>query len=70
MQISASNNLKGRVTRVKKGAVMSEVYIQIAEGVELMSIISNVAVERLGLEDGKECFAVIKASDIMVGTAH
>lgn len=70
MNISASNSLKGKVTRVKPGAVMSEVYIEVAQGVELMAIISNVAVERLGLQDGKDCYAVIKATDIMVGTEH
>lgn len=70
MHISASNTIKGRVVRVHKGAVMSEVYIQVADGIELMSIISNASVDRLGLQEGKECYAVIKATDIMVGTDH
>ncbi len=66
MQISARNTLKGRVKRVTQGAVNTEVVIEVTEGVEVVSIITRESAERLGLSEGKEVYAVIKASDVMV----
>lgn len=66
MKLSARNILKGKVVKVTKGAVNSEVIIQLPGGEKLVSIITNTSVKSLGLVKGKEAYAVIKASNIMV----
>jgi molybdopterin-binding protein len=67
MKLSARNVLKGKVVQVVKGAVNSEVTLELPGGEKLVSIITNSSVESLGLAEGKEAYAVIKASNIMVG---
>ena len=66
MKLSARNVLKGTVLEVIKGAVNSEVTLELPGGVQIVSIITNSSVENLGLAAGKEAFAVIKASNVMV----
>jgi molybdopterin-binding protein len=66
MRLSARNVLKGKVLKVVKGAVNSEVTLELLGGAQIVSIITNSSVENLRLEEGKEAFAVIKASNVMV----
>ncbi|MBN1453367.1 MAG: molybdopterin-binding protein [Anaerolineales bacterium] len=66
MKLSARNVLKGKVLKVIKGAVNSEVTLELSGGAQVVSIITNSSVENLGLEEGKEAYAVIKASNVMV----
>lgn len=66
MRLSARNVLKGKVVKVTKGAVNSEVMLELPGGEKLVSIITNSSVKSLGLVKGKEAYAVIKASSIMV----
>jgi molybdopterin-binding protein len=66
MKLSARNVLRGTVLEVIKGAVNSEVTLELPGGVQIVSIITNSSVESLGLAAGKEAFAVIKASNVMV----
>ena len=68
MKLSARNQLKGKVIEVRKGATTSHVLIEIAAGARIMASITNEAVDELGLKPGDEAVAVIKASDVMVGT--
>jgi len=67
MKLSARNILKGKVVRVIHGAVNSEVTIELPGGTQLVSIITNTSVDTLGLTEGKEAYAIIKASNVMVG---
>lgn len=67
MKISARNTLKGKVTEVQRGAVNGIVKMEIAPGVIITSSITNAAIDELGLEVGKEAYALIKASNVMVG---
>ncbi len=67
MKISARNIIKGKVVKVVHGAVNSEVTIELPGGTRLVSIITNTSVENLGLTEGKEAYAIIKASNVMVG---
>jgi molybdopterin-binding protein len=67
MKISARNILKGKVVKVIRGAVNSEVILELPGGTQLVSIITNSSVENLGLTEGKEAYAIIKASNVMVG---
>ncbi|MDZ8105674.1 MAG: molybdopterin-binding protein [Nostoc sp. DedQUE12a] len=66
MEISARNSLKGTVKKVVPGSVNTEVTIELAPGVELVSIITKSSAEKLGLAEGKEAYAVIKSSDVLV----
>jgi molybdopterin-binding protein len=67
MKLSARNQIKGRITSVTKGATNGHVHIDIGNGVTIHSSITNEAIDDLGLKVGDEAFAVIKASDVMVG---
>ena len=66
MALSARNLLKGKVKNIKKGQVMAEVTLEIAKGVDVVSVITTNSVERLGLTVGKEVEVVIKATSVMV----
>jgi molybdopterin-binding protein len=66
MKISARNVLKGKVKKIIPGAVNSEVIIVTAAGETIVSVITKESVESLELKEGKEVFAVIKASNVMV----
>ncbi len=68
MKISARNVLKGKVKAITEGAVNDEVIIELPNGLEITSVITKKSVENLGLEEGKEVYAVIKASNIMIAT--
>ncbi len=59
--------MKGKVKSINHGAVNSEIVIEIAGGAEIVSVITKSAAEKLGLAVGKEAFAIIKASTVMVG---
>ena len=67
MKLSARNVLKGKVIEVKKGATTAHVGIQLPGGAIITSSITNEAVEELRLATGDDAYAVIKASDVMVG---
>ncbi|MBD2681441.1 MULTISPECIES: molybdopterin-binding protein [Nostoc] len=66
MEISARNSLKGTVKKVVPGSVNTEVTLELAPGVELVSIITKSSAEKLGLAEGKTAYAVIKSSDVLV----
>jgi len=66
MRLSARNILKGKVKRINVGAVNDEVILELSGGVEVVSVITKTSVESLGLAVGKEAYAVIKASSVMV----
>ena len=68
MKISARNVLKGKIKKIVHGAVNSEVTIELPGGTELVSIITKSSAEKLGLAEGKEVYAVVKASSVMVAT--
>jgi molybdopterin-binding protein len=68
MKISARNVLKGKIKQVTPGAVNSEIIIELAGGIEVVSIITKSSAERLGLATGKDAYAIIKASNVMIGT--
>jgi molybdopterin-binding protein len=67
MKISARNQLKGTIVDVVKGATTSHVRIDIGGGVTVTASITNEAVDELGLKAGQEAYAIVKASDVMIG---
>ncbi len=66
MKISARNRLKGKVLEVKKGATTAHVRLDV-NGTVVTASITNDAVEELGLKAGQDAYAIIKASDVMIG---
>jgi molybdopterin-binding protein len=66
MKLSARNRLKGKVTEVKKGATTAHVKIDVG-GTIVTAAITNEAVDELKLAPGMTAYAVVKASDVMVG---
>jgi molybdopterin-binding protein len=66
MKISARNVLRGRIVEVTKGATTSHVKVDVG-GIVVTSSITNAAVDDLRLAVGKDAYAVIKASDVMIG---
>ena len=65
-KLSARNILKGTITEIVKGATTSHVRIDIGGGAIVTASITNEAVADLKLEKGKQAYAVVKASDVMV----
>jgi molybdopterin-binding protein len=66
MKLSARNVLKGKVVQIKAGAVNSEVILELPGGQQVVSIITKISAENLGLAKGKDAYAVIKASNVMI----
>ena len=67
MKLSARNQLKGTIVEVVKGQTTAHVKIDIGGGVIVASSITNAAVDDLALQTGDTAYAVIKASDVMIG---
>jgi len=67
LKLSARNTLKGKVKKVTAGAVNTEVVVELPGGDEVVSMISKESAEKLGLKPGKEVYAVIKATSVMIG---
>ena len=67
MRVSARNILPGKIVAITKGATTGHVKIEIGPETVVTSSITNEAIDALGLEVGKNAYAVIKASDVMVG---
>ena len=66
MKLSARNQFAGTVTKVNEGAVNGIVTIDV-NGTPVSATISMAAIRELGLEPGKKAYAVIKATEVMVG---
>ena len=66
MKLSARNQFAGTITKVTEGAVNGIVTIDV-NGTPVTSTISMSAIRELGLEPGKKAYAVVKATEVMVG---
>lgn len=66
MKLSARNVLKAKVVKVIKGAVNAEVLLELPGGEQLAAIITITSAEALELAAGKDAYAVIKASNVMI----
>ena len=67
METSARNQLRGTVKSVSVGAVMAEVIVDV-NGIDVVAAITKDSAQRLALADGKTVVAIIKATDVMIGT--
>ena len=68
MKISARNQLAGKVTAVNEGAAIANVEIDV-NGQRLVASITVEAARELGLSEGTEVTAIVKASDVILATA-
>jgi molybdopterin-binding protein len=66
VRLSARNQLKGKISEVKKGATTAHVLIDVG-GQAITASITNEAVDDLKLEKSKTAYAIIKATSVMVG---
>ena len=67
MQLSASNQLKGRIVELEEGPVSARIVIEIAPRVRITSVITTASSRRLKLKVGKAAVAIIKATEVIVG---
>ena len=68
MKISARNILRGTIHSIVKGPVNTELTILLPGGDSIVSVITKTSAESLDLKEGKEVYAVIKATNVMIGT--
>jgi molybdopterin-binding protein len=68
VKLSARNVLKGKVKSVQHGAVNSEIIVQLPGGIEIVSIITKIAAQNLQLKEGKDVYAIVKATNVILGT--
>jgi molybdopterin-binding protein len=66
MQLSARNLIPGKIKNLTIGMVNAEVVIEVAPGVEIVSVITKNSVERMKLKVGDKVQAMVKASSVMV----
>ena len=67
MKLSARNVLQGTIKSIKEGPISTLVTIEVAPNVEIVSVITSEGVDSIKLEVGQSAYAVIKASNVMVG---
>ena len=66
MEISARNQLAGTIKQITLGSVMAEVIVDV-QGMEIVAAITRSSVETMGLKQGDQVHAVIKATEVMIG---
>lgn len=66
MQISARNQLKGQIVRVRSGAVMAEVEVNVKAG-KVVAAITDRSVKKLKLKAGDKVTVIIKATEVLIG---
>ncbi|WP_295613751.1 molybdopterin-binding protein [uncultured Methanobrevibacter sp.] len=64
MELSARNQLKGKVTGVELGAVMANIKIEVADPNVITAVITKESAERLGLKEGDDVTALIKSTEV------
>ncbi|MBQ8017415.1 MAG: TOBE domain-containing protein [Methanobrevibacter sp.] len=67
MQLSARNQLEGKVVSVDKGAVMANIKIEITNPDVITAVITKESAEKLGLAEGDDVTAIIKSTEVIVG---
>ncbi|MFZ7110547.1 MAG: TOBE domain-containing protein [Desulfatiglandales bacterium] len=68
MRFSARNVYRGKVKSLHKGPITTEVTIEMPEGMEIVATITTTSAENLGLEEGVEATALVKASQVVLMT--
>lgn len=66
-QLSTRNRLPGTVTQVVKGEAAAKVSLQVGDN-HVVALITRESAEELGLQEGQEVTALVKATDVMILT--
>ncbi len=66
MQLSARNQLRGKVKEITLGNIMAEIVVEMADGQEVVALITYTSSERLNLQIGDEVTALFKSTDVMI----
>jgi molybdopterin-binding protein len=66
VELSARNQIAGKVTSVKAEGLMAEVAVDVGAGTELVSTITKVSALRMGLKAGDQVTVIIKASEVLI----
>jgi molybdopterin-binding protein len=67
MQLSSRNQLKGKITELKKGPVTTEVTIEVKDPATIVATITTGSADSMGLKAGDDVLALIKASSVIIG---
>lgn len=67
MNLSARNQLEGKIKNVEFGAVMANVKIEITEPNTVTAVITRESAEKLGLTEGDDVTAIIKSTEVIIG---
>ena len=66
MELSARNQISGRITSVRVDGLMAEIAVDIGGGNEIVSTITRMSAQRLDLKAGDQIIAIIKASEVLI----
>jgi len=66
MKLSARNQFRGKIRKVKLGMVTAEIEIEIPGGNLITSVITKESAEAMGLKEGMEAIAIIKATEVLI----
>jgi molybdate transport system regulatory protein len=66
VQLSARNQLKGRIVRVKSGSVMAEIEVKVNAG-KMVAAITDGSVKKLKLKAGDRVTVIIKSTEVLIG---
>ena len=67
MQLSARNQLNGKITNIELGAVMANIKIEISEPNTITAVITKESAEKLGLSKDDDVCAIIKSTEVIIG---
>ncbi len=68
MKLSARNQLKGKILKVDEGLITAKVVLDLGNGNVISAIISKDAIADLALKPGMDAFAIIKSTEVIIGT--
>ena len=67
MELSARNQLKGKITNVDIGAVMASIKIEVTEPNVITALITKESAEKLNLKENDDVTAIIKSTEVIIG---
>ncbi|KZX13939.1 TOBE domain-containing protein [Methanobrevibacter oralis] len=67
MELSARNQLNGKITNVEIGAVMASIKLEVTEPGIITAMITKESAEKLGLTEGDDVTAIIKSTEVIIG---
>ncbi len=65
-KLSARNQIKGKITKIKKGSIVGSVEIELMLPAKVTSVITADSIEEMNLKVGDEVQAVVKATEVMI----